>query len=607
MDANNGTTTYSYDYAGNELTQTDANTHVTTYTYDNMNRRKTRTLPLGQTETYNYDNTGCVTSKTTFNGDVISYGYDQKTDRLTSKSMPGVNVNYTYYPGSGTRWTMTDNSGLTTYTYDSYMGKYLVKKAGPEGTLNYAYAAGGQLTWVYTTDKNGAPETNGVNIGYQYDKTNGTLSAVTDNILNSTTAYTYDTYSGNLNVCAYPNGVTTTYNYDPDNRLTWVGMANNTGTINSFGYTLAPAGNKTGVAENNGRTVAWVYDNLYRLTNETVTNNPVSSTSPNYNAGYSYDPVGNRQARATSPTGILPDQSFSGEYDNNDRLTASGYGYNGNGSTTTAPNGWTYTYDDENHLLSVTGNGVNITYVYDGDGIRVMKNTNGTIIRYLTDDKNPTGYVQVLEELNGGYAVQKRYTYGLDLISQTSTLGTTGTQYYGYDGIGSVRQLYDTTGAITDTYDYDAFGMLIYQNGITPNVYLFQGQQYDPDLGQYYLRARYMQMNLGRFWTMDNFEGILKRPITLNKYIFASNNSINKIDPLGLDDIEFCMASIDVADIMSVNSNVKIPTKNEYKVGLTQIHYSKLLYTIYEGAGATASYTINGYYKIEKKKVPNMN
>jgi hypothetical protein len=40
-------------------------------------------------------------------------------------------------------------------------------------------------------------------------------------------------------------------------------------------------------------------------------------------------------------------------------------------------------------------------------------------------------------------------------------------------------------------YDYDAFGNLIHQTGSTPNNYLFAGEQFDPDLGMHFLRARY--------------------------------------------------------------------------------------------------------------------
>jgi len=43
-------TRFEYDELGNQLSQTDANNHTTSYTYDNAGRRLTRTLPLGPQE-----------------------------------------------------------------------------------------------------------------------------------------------------------------------------------------------------------------------------------------------------------------------------------------------------------------------------------------------------------------------------------------------------------------------------------------------------------------------------------------------------------------------------------------------------------------------------
>ena len=46
----------------------------------------------------------------------------------------------------------------------------------------------------------------------------------------------------------------------------------------------------------------------------------------------------------------------------------------------------------------------------------------------------------------------------------------------GHDGFGSVRALTDATGAVTDTYTYDAFGNLLDKSGSTPNDSLFTGE-----------------------------------------------------------------------------------------------------------------------------------
>ncbi len=70
---------------------------------------------------------------------------------------------------------------------------------------------------------------------------------------------------------------------------------------------------------------------------------------------------------------------------------------------------------------------------YDGDGNRVEKTLNGVVTRYLIDTQNPTGYSQVLEEQDSLGTVKKRYTYGIDLISQSEYNGSGWeTNYYGY-------------------------------------------------------------------------------------------------------------------------------------------------------------------------------
>lgn len=98
-----------------------------------------------------------------------------------------------------------------------------------------------------------------------------------------------------------------------------------------------------------------------------------------------------------------------------------------------------------------------------------------------------------------------------------------------------MRALTDQSGAVTDTYDYDAFGNLIHSTGTTPNTYLFSGKQFDPDLHLYYNRARYLNVSTGRFWTMDSFEGKDESPASLHKYFYAGADSVNKLDPSGQD------------------------------------------------------------------------
>ena len=132
-------------------------------------------------------------------------------------------------------------------------------------------------------------------------------------------------------------------------------------------------------------------------------------------------------------------------------------------------------------------NGGAVRIIYDGDGNRVDKTviTNGvpTTTYYLVDDLNPTGYPQVVEELQGG-VVSRQYSYGLQRIDEEQMQNGAWTpSFYGYDGGGNVRQLTNSVGAVTDSYEYDAFGNSFTVSGTTPNEMMYRGEQYDSDLG----------------------------------------------------------------------------------------------------------------------------
>jgi RHS repeat-associated protein len=191
----------------------------------------------------------------------------------------------------------------------------------------------------------------------------------------------------------------------------------------------------------------------------------------------------------------------------------------------------TLSYDFRDKLKSTSGG---VTAIgYDGDGQRTSKTINGVTTHYLVDELNPTGYAQVVEELVNGQ-VQRVYTYGQALLSQRQLIaGSWVTSHYGYDGSGNVRVLTNGAGAVTDTFDYDAYGNLLGRTGTTPNSYLYRGQQFDADLGVYYLRARYYSPQRGRFLTRDTFDGNPAEPRSLHKYLYAQADPINQLDASG--------------------------------------------------------------------------
>lgn len=522
------TTQYTYDLDNNLASVTDANNHTTTFGHDDLNRRNFRQLPITTiTESSVYDAVGNLSSRTDFNGKKTIYQYDSMNRMLSKTPDPSLNepaVSFTY-TATGKRHTMTDGSGATTYNYDNR--DRLISKATPQGTLSYTYDGANNVLSITSSN------TNGASLSYSYDS-DDRLATVVDNRLlaqgavSGQTTYNYD-FAGNLTNYTYPNGIQTSYSYDTLNRVTRMKSLCFVGTPgcnflnfiqSNFNYTLGPAGNRTNVTELSPRSVTYGYDNDYRLTSETITGDP----SQNGTISYSYDPGGNRtQINSTVPA--IP-TSGTLTYDANDRTIPDPYDNNGNLlNSGTGTNVW----DFEDRLMQAG----NVTIVYDGDGNRVSETVAGVTTKYLVDTMNPTGYAQVVDELVNG-SVNRTYAYGLQRISENQLISGTWTlSFYGYDGHGSVRFLTNSSTTVTDTYAYDAFGNVLDRTGSTPNNYLFSGEQFDPALSLYQMRARWYREVTGRFMTRDPSEGTCCYPLTWNPYIYTWDNPVNRIDPSG--------------------------------------------------------------------------
>jgi len=509
-------TTYAYDEVGNQTNQTDALSRTSRFEYDSLSRRTRTLLPGNQSELFAYDAAGNLIRHTNFNGVVLTNQYDA-LNRLTNRTSGDYRVAFTYSQ-TGKRSTMTDASGTTTYAYDTL--DRLITNSSPQGTLIYAYELYGNLQSITSSRSGGAAVT------YGYDSLNRLTSASGNS---GSANYTYDA-AGNLQTARTGNSVTNTYLYTSLNRLTNIAATKAAGTIASFAYQLAAAGNRTNLSENIGgtsRTSAWSYDPLYRLTNEVFT-----GSGPTGANSYRYDAVGNRTNRTTTFSGVsgLTNQTFT--YNNNDWLANDVYDSNGNTRTNA---GTPYFYDVENRLTNY--NNAAATYVYNGDGCLVRKVVGGTNTLYLVDDRNPTGYAQTIEEatVSGGVTnISVIYLVGLDLVAQNRG-GTVN--YYGYDGNGNVRYLTSTSANITDTYAYDAFGLSLTNSGSSVNEFLYSGERRVPETGLYDLRARYLNTGTGRFWTRDSFAGRPEEPASLHRYQYCQGDPVNRRDPSGHENI----------------------------------------------------------------------
>ncbi len=506
-------TLFGFNEAGNLLSQTDADGHTTLYTYDLAGTRTSRTLPGGESESFTYDTANRLVGHTDFNGNLTTFGNDERGRRITTLYHDGSSLLVTYN-GMGNRLSEVDSRGATSYDYDAR--NRLVRRADPDGqTLDYVYTVTNRLASVTTSG--------GRTTSHSYDALGRLLSTTAAD--SGVTDFGYDPV-GNLVLLEQANGTSTEHVYNSRNQLTSLhNRYSDNNIISAYVYTLDGNGLRTRIDELIGNAVDYVYDDNSRLIRETR----VGANA--YDHQYSYDAVGNR-------TEVDKDGAITAyTYDVNDRMTSAGaasYSYDANGNlTSTIESGAlsSFEYNAADRMVRTTAPGGAVTeYVYDGDGIRVSRTDAAGTTRFLVDGKNHTGVAQVIEELDGGGALQVNYTYGMDLLSQNRGGAIS---YYHADGLGSVRGLTNGAESLTDTYLYDAYGNEVAATGTTENSYRFVGEQYDPNVGFYYLRARYYDPASGRFTSMDPAAGDPQSPVSLHRYLYANDNPVNYIDPTG--------------------------------------------------------------------------
>ena len=510
-DALGATWSFAWDEADNLISQTDPNGHVTRWEHDDRGRTLRQILPLGMVRTWTYDAAGNKVSETDYNGQTLGFEHDA-FDRLTRKILPGGGEVRWTFTAEGEVATTTDARGVTSYAYDG-LGR-LTGVTDPDGvTLSYTYDADNNLTSV--TSPAGT-------VSYAYDLL-GRLMAV-NNPAGATTTYAYDPV-GNLLARHQPNGTSAEHAYDSRNRLVGIThRAPDSSVLASYSYVLGPAGNVLGASEANGRTVDYAYDAALRLTGEQIAD-PVLGTET---LTYAYDAVGNRLS-ATDASGTT-----AYAYDANDRLLSAGgvsFTYDANGNVTSRTEGGvttSLTWDVENRLAALDAPGQTISYAYDADGVRVGRVIDGVATRFVVDKHRP--FAQVLEERDSGGGLLASYARGHGLISQTRGGET---HYYHPDRLGTTRLLTDAAGRVSDSYLYEAFGSLLDADGTTVNPFLYTGEQREEGLGLYFLRARYLDPSVGRFLSVDPFEGFLAQPESLPRYLYAFNDPVRFVDPSG--------------------------------------------------------------------------
>jgi RHS repeat-associated protein len=212
-------------------------------------------------------------------------------------------------------------------------------------------------------------------------------------------------------------------------------------------------------------------------------------------------------------------------------MSGSALDANGNTLSKTTASGTTqYAWDFENRLSSVTlpGSGGTVSFRYDPSGRRIQKaftqGSTTTTTNYVYNGPN------VIEEVDASGNLLAHYAQGLGMDEPLAELRSSTNAFYEADGLGSITSLSTSTGTISNSYVYDAFGNATALSGSFVNPYRYTGRDYDPETGLQYSRARYYDPTVGRFISEDpiRFEG------GIDFYSYVTGNPVNLIDPSGL-------------------------------------------------------------------------
>jgi RHS repeat-associated protein len=422
---------YSYDFAGNVISETDRLGHAERYAYDPAFRlaevtgRGTGGEPWASAPVtrYSYDKLGRLVEATGAEGTTARFSYDafnlvRRTDGAGAASAAtlyesgpmGDPVSRTS-PLGGTARYETDAEGnvtktededgvASTFRYDG-LNRLTYAKHGGMAPLRYEYDPEGAVTKAAGGD--------GGERLFAYDGWGRLTSAKTPD---GETSYSYDR-NGRRASLAYPNGARAEYSYDHMGRLTGleyegmkealrydprgllIGREYPNGEAASYAYnaeglrTEAKETDRTG-ATRRQTTYAYTDGGLLRREDRTGVGLPYAKEGVIYShdgegrltgarvtrdgaahsaSSYEYDARGNLARETFEAGGVLTESLYS--HDAGDRLVGKRVSRGGGSPEATA-----YTYDGRGNLIKEEGPLGVKSYVYDAAG-RLASGSNG--------------------------------------------------------------------------------------------------------------------------------------------------------------------------------------------------------------------------------------
>jgi RHS repeat-associated protein len=548
---------FSYDSLGRLIAKTDALGATTQFEYDAANQITALVLPSGRRYEYTYDTLGNRTSLKMPNGAVHELGYSilgQDTTYLASGSVEPLTSEYdadrklaaTVFPsGARVEYLKDANGRATGISYaDAEIGvTYADATIGRVGALTRT-SAGGGATETMGVSYDGSiitgytiSGTANASYSFRYDDNlflvgrtldGGPEQAITsdaDGLITGIGSFTFE----RLGPGGAPSNITDgtvgiDFEFDSEARL--VSRSHTAGGTTA--YALELTHDAAGKIVNKTETVAGVtksYDFDYDIDGQLIGVREDGVMVERYE----YDLNGNRTQRELRGT------SAAASFDMQDRITGQGavaFLVDDDGFLVSRGD-VTFDYSARGELLtaSVPGTGT-ITYAYDAMNRQVGRTGPDGTTQYLYGDPhNPV----IVTEARDPDGTLTQYTY--DSSGILIALERNATKYYvGADQVGTPRVVFDASGQVIKTIEYDAWGAVLGDSNPGFELHIgFAGGIRDPDTGLVRFGMRDYDPESGRWTARDP---LLYSGGQANLYAYVDNNPISFRDPLGL---AFCI------------------------------------------------------------------
>jgi RHS repeat-associated protein len=518
--------TFAYNTKGNNTqhgikSYSSSNILATTYEDDSYGRQTAIVDPSAGRETFTYDSAGNLLTQTDANGKTNTMGYDSY-NRLISKACPEFTTRYRYNADNQLAADSINSNLFKSYTYDTY-GRLLMAKetvaANKYLQKSQGYNSNGQVSYVSYTTAGGAATTE------NYSYANGYLTEIKLSGVKSIWKLNSENAFGQPTEIEH-GPVTRNYTYNTYGFPTGE-KAKSTASGTFFDYTYSfdsSKGNLTYRKDNkNNKQENFTYDNLNRLltyngggasydVKGNITQKSEVGTFAYNTAGKPYAISG---VSGSNIANLIPAQNQTITYTSFKRpATISGNGYKA-----------TLTYNGSGERIKMVmekNNIIQYTRYYIGGQYELDEKADGSTQQRLYLGGDATSATTVYMRSSGGW--YENYICR-DYLGSIVNLA---------DGTGAANnpRSYDAWGRLRSPSSFNLFapgadiGFYMLNRGYT-------GHEHLPEFGLINMNARLYDPAVGRFLSPDPFVQAPNFSQSFNRYSYALNNPLRYIDPSG--------------------------------------------------------------------------